>query len=120
MREHINLQSLFKDFSQKVNTNARIQSLMKDWQPEFVVEARDTGEKFDLTVADGQIAGVFPRADEAPDHALLLRADSDILRAVFEGRHSPLSAYSDGLLEVYGDQRDQTKLDAIALILWGF
>lgn len=120
MREHTDLQSLFDTFSAKANAIPRLHTLMADWHPEFVIEARDTGERFEVEVNEGRIASVTPRSAETPDRALLLRADEDMLFEVFEGRQSALTAYSDGLLELYGDQRDQTKLDAIALILWGF
>lgn len=92
MSETLSLQSLFDDFSEKVNATPRIRSLMKDWQPEFVIEARDTGEKFDLGVSNGLITHVAPRALEASDQALLLRADSRMLHEIFQGRHSPLAA----------------------------
>jgi len=60
-----------------------------------------------------------PVATEPGDDALLLRADQAILQKIFSGNLSPLGAYTDGLLEVYGSQKDQIKLDVIALVVWG-
>ena len=67
----------------------------------------------------GRVEGVEPTGEEPGDEALLLRAPAPVLERVFSGALSPLGAYTDGQLEVYGSQKDQIKLDVIALVLWG-
>lgn len=114
------LHAVLVRFAAQVNANTRIRSLIKGWTPPFVVEGRDTGEAMAVLLDGTQIAGIEVLDCEPDSHALVLRGDAHTLIEVFEGRLSPLVAYSDGLLEVYGEQRDQIKLDAIALVLWGF
>ena len=72
-----------------------------------------------MRVVGGGIHDVRPTDAEPGDEALLLRGGSDVLQAVFSGTRSPLGAYTDGELEVYGNPKDQIKLDVIALVLWG-
>jgi hypothetical protein len=46
-----------------------------------------------------------------------LASESD-LEALFTGKLNPVEAHSNGILEVYGEPKDQVKLDAITLVLW--
>ena len=93
--------------------------MLKDWRPEFFIQTADEAETFRIEFRDGQVEHVAKVGDEPGDGALLLRGDGTILDRVFNGTLSPLKAYTDGALEVYGSQKDQIKLDAIALVVWG-
>jgi len=106
-------------FAGRVNECAALRGTLAGWQPDFHIEARDTGAAFRVRIEGGRVQGVEPAASEAGDDALLLRADAAVLEEVFTGTRSPLGAYTDGLLEVYGPPKDQIKLDVIALVLWG-
>ncbi len=113
------LQQLLGGFAGRVNAQPSLRSTLAGWSPEFFIQAPDSGETFRVHFQAGQVQDVRPTADEPGDEALLLRGDSALLESVFDGRRSPLGAYTDGELEVYGSPKDQIKLDVIALVLWG-
>ncbi len=112
------LATLFEEFSQRLNGSARLRPILMRWKPIFHIESRDTAEIFQIHIEDGLVQRIVRLATEPEDDGLLLRADQSVLQQVFSGQLSPLAAYTDGLLEVYGPQKDQIKLDAIALVLW--
>jgi hypothetical protein len=113
------LATLLDDFSKRINGKDALRATLTDWQPEFYIQARDTGGTFQIHFDNARVDRVLPVATEPGDDALLLRADQAILQKIFSGNLSPLGAYTDGLLEVYGSQKDQIKLDVIALVVWG-
>jgi SCP-2 sterol transfer family len=106
-------------FAGRVNDTAALRSTLAGWQPQFFIQARDSEQTFQVQLHEGRVAGVLATSTEPGDNALLLRGDSAVLQQVFEGGLSPLGAYTDGALEVYGPTKDQIKLDVIALVLWG-
>jgi hypothetical protein len=112
------LARLFEDFAERLNGNVRLRSILAGWKPAFHIESRDTGETFQIHIEGGRVQRVVRIAGEPADGGLLLRADEAVLQHVFCGKLSPLAAYTDGLLEAYGPQKDQIKLDVIALVLW--
>jgi hypothetical protein len=113
------LQQLLGGFAGRVNAQASLRTALAGWSPQFFIQAPDSGETFQVHIAAGQVQGVSPVDTEPGDEALLLRGDSALLASVFSGQRSPLGAYTDGELEVYGSTKDQIKLDVIALVLWG-
>lgn len=106
-------------FAGRVNEHAHLQRTLAGWTPQFYIQARDSGHTWQVRFAEGRVADVLPTQAEPGDDALLLRGDTGVLQQVFTGAQSPLGAYTDGLLEVYGPTKDQIKLDVIALVLWG-
>jgi hypothetical protein len=106
-------------FAGRVNDTSSLRGTLAGWSPEFFIQARDSGDSFEVRFSGGRIDGVLPSTAEPGDDALLLRGDAAVLDQVFSGRLSPLGAYTDGQLEVYGPTKDQIKLDVIALVLWG-
>jgi hypothetical protein len=113
------LHHVLGSFAGRVNEHPALRSTLAGWTPEFFIQARDSGDTFRVNMAGGRIADVLPTAVEPGDNALLLRGDCELLEQVFQGQQSPLGAYTDGQLEVYGPTKDQIKLDVIALVLWG-
>jgi len=113
------LQSVLGNFAGRVNDHPALRSTLAGWTPDFFIQARDSGDTFHVQMAGGRITGVLLTTTEPGDNALLLRGDGDLLEQVFQGQQSPLGAYTDGQLEVYGPTKDQIKLDVIALVLWG-
>ncbi len=110
---------LFKD---KANSHPRIASLIKGWEPTIVVEATDSGTKRYLPVRGCRIESVDTNdtGDGAPaGHVVHLRAAEAVLAAVFDGRSNPADAFLEGDLEIFASDKDQVKLDAISLVLWG-
>lgn len=116
MTDLIDTLALFKD---KANTHPRIASLIKGWEPTIVVEAADSGIKRYLPVRGGRIASVDADDGAPSDHVVHLRAAEAVLAAVFDGRSNPADAFLEGDLEIFASDKDQVKLDAISLVLWG-
>lgn len=113
------LHGLLDGFAGRINAAPTLRGTLAGWSPDFYIQARDSGDTFRVRFAGGRVDGVQPTGDEPGDDALLLRADGHTLEQVFSGAMSPLGAYTDGALEVYGSPKDQIKLDVIALVLWG-
>jgi hypothetical protein len=113
------LLDLLGDFALRVNDHPALRRPLAGWSPDFYIEASDTGDTFEVHMAGGRVEAVARTGEEPGDEALLLRAATPVLESVFSGALSPLGAYTDGQLEVYGSQKDQIKLDVIALVLWG-
>jgi hypothetical protein len=113
------LHQALERFALQVNGHAALRSTLAGWNPQFFIEARDSGDLYQVRIAQGQVQAVEPTRAEPDDLALLLRADAAVLQRVFDGQQSPLGAYTDGTLEVYGPPKDQIKLDVMALVLWG-
>ena len=113
-----NLSECLSAFAQSVNTHPSIARLLQGWEPLLVIEATDDGQKFHMRVEKSKLGAVGIGPAEAP-HAILLRGDSAVLTEVFSGTLNPAQAYLEGNLEVFGSDRDQIKLDAISLVLWG-
>jgi len=112
------LPECLRTFVQSVNTHPSIGKLLKGWEPLLLIEATDGGQQFNLQVQDSKLGEVGVGAADAP-HSILVRGDSAVLRDVFSGALNPAQAYLEGSLEVFGSDRDQIKLDAISLVLWG-
>lgn len=113
------LLDLLRDFAVHVNNHPALRRPLAGWSPDFYIEASDTGHTFEVRMVGGRVEGVELTGEEPGDEALLLRAATPVLERVFSGALSPLGAYTDGQLEVYGSQKDQIKLDVVALVLWG-
>jgi hypothetical protein len=105
-------------FKDKANTHPRIASLIKGWEPIIVVEGMDSGNKHYIPVRACRIEAVEDHYPEGK-HMVYLRGKDDVLAAVFDGRTNPASAFLDGQLEIFADDKDHVKLDAISLVLWG-
>ncbi len=118
-QELISLGGLLNDFSVRVNSLDNLRALLLGWAPEFYIQARDVGDTFRIYFEQGSVQKIEPVEHEPSDEALLLRADMGVLEKIFTGTLSPLSAYTQGVLEVYGSAKDQVKLDLIALLVWG-
>ena len=105
-------------FRAQANACRSLDSILKGWNPVFHLECRDGGPVYSLTVREGQVQTIAEGRLEAarPIHLL---ASEPILRQLFTGGLNPLDAHSSGELEVYGDTKDQVKLDAVVLVLWG-
>ena len=117
----MSLETVLGNFQQKANNNQRVKSIIINWKPRFFIEAQDTHLCYQLDIQDGQIATIKPAdPDDNDDSILLVCGKQQVLESIFSGQLNPLSAYSSGQLEVYGEEADKVKLDAVSLIHWGF
>ena len=106
-------------FQGKVNAHSSLKSLLKGWEPTIIIESTDSQRVFSLPVRNQKIESVESQR-LAHTHEVLVRGAESLLEDVFSGKANPATAHLDGLLEVFGSDRDQVKLDSISLVLWGF
>jgi hypothetical protein len=105
------------EFSNRVNNSERIKSLLKDWNRTLSIEAEDApGEAYVVVFRDCSVVSVSRGSDESA--SIVMRAPAHLLGEVFSGRTNPAMAFLEGHLQVFADDRDQVKLDAISLLLW--
>jgi putative sterol carrier protein len=112
------LVACLRDFQARVGENKRVQALLKGWEPNVIVEATDSGDAYTLLVRNRGIEAIAEGSHEAP-HRIQVRGEQKLLMEIFSGKKNPSEAFIDGELEVFGDDRDRIKLDAITLVLWG-
>jgi putative sterol carrier protein len=105
-------------FASEVNNNKRLRNLLKNWEPVIRIHTNDTNDAYYFPIRDTFI-GNIETGDTEADHQVLLKADCHVLEQVFTGALNPARAHLDGALDVYGSDKDEVKLDAISLVLWG-
>lgn len=112
------LKATLDDFQAKVNANERIGRILNGWSPNIYIEPRGADETYTLLCADNKITDVLDGRHEA-DHFVHLAAEPAVILQVFSGELNPSEAVLDGILSVFASDKDQVKLDAITLVLWG-
>jgi hypothetical protein len=111
---------VLQQFSQRANENGDVRRVVGAWTVDLVLAACDADERWVLEVRDGCIVSVQSRAvDEGDSRQVEVSGTRAVLEALFSGGLNPVRAATRGDLEIYGDMSDQTRLDAVALILWG-
>lgn len=117
-----NLNSTLSTLAKDVNDNAQVHRITRNWTVDINIECLDTDDRYRIQVIDGSVTNILraPTETHSDGETILLRSDSECLDDIFSGRRNPALANIDGDLLVYGDERHSTRLDAIALILWGF
>jgi putative sterol carrier protein len=113
----VGLKADLDSFRAEANACAQLAPILKGWNPVFHLESRDDGAVFSLTVRDGKVQELTEGRLQA-ERPISLVADTATLRKLFTGGLNPVEAHSNGDLEVYGDVKDQVKLDAVVLVLW--
>jgi len=107
------------DFRHRFNQNPRVKKIIKDWNRSIVVECLDTGEALTLVIRDLEVTEILPYAAETHESRILLQANQDIHKQIFTGIYNPSHALMDGAIAVFASDRDQVKLEAIAMVTWG-
>ena len=115
MATHEELQDSLQSFAQSCNDNARLPSMIRDWNRTLSVHATDLADDFTLTTNMGQVSVVFG-APAAPD--LVIQSTADILTQVFYGELSPNEPYNAGTLRLLGPEADIVRLDFVIAMLW--
>jgi hypothetical protein len=113
------VRACLESFRTLVNGHARVRKLIKGWEPVVFVEPTDLDERYYLHVRSSEITQITASCDSEPEHLVHVRGPTRELTAVFSGRKSAARAVLDADLEVFAIDRDQVKLDAISMILWG-
>ena len=107
------------DYKQKVNSNTRLRGLLKGWEPCIHIFAMDTDIEYYLTVRDSFVEDIYDGDPGVQKHLIKLEATQNELEQIFSGNTNPANSFLEGNLAVYSDDKDQVKLDAISLVLWG-
>lgn len=107
-----------EDFQKKVALNLNVQKLVRNWTPNIIIEATDTGSVFTLLIRDCLIEKIIT-GGESSGHDISVEGNEDMLCSIFTGVVNPAEAVLNGELVVFGDANDQIKLDAITLLIWG-
>lgn len=105
-------------FAERVNAHERIPRLLVGWDRTIGIEALDSGIFVSVHVRGQRVVEVAVGGDSDAAH-VNVQGDEDVLKSIFEGVTNPAQAVLDGGLAVFGDEKDQVKLDAITLVLWG-
>lgn len=112
------LYNCLSDFRTRVNENDGVKKLLKGWEPVIVVSSSDTGACFSLVIREKAVADLLPQKLEH-NHQILVEGEEAMLEQIFSGSVNPAEAVLDGQMAVYGSDRDQLKLDALSLMIWG-
>lgn len=113
------LESSLIGFAQLVNENTKLDRLLSNWNKVIRIQNRTQPDYFLLTVDECKVSNLSKGTGEC-EYSILLRGEETVLTRIFSGDLNPAQAYLNGELEVFGDDRDQVKLDAICMVLWGF
>jgi hypothetical protein len=105
-------------FVAAVNGNVRVKKILQGWNPTITVRASDTDEQIHFCVTETVLSAAVPGAGRA-SHLVTLEATQETLRKVFTGTLNPVRANLDGELAVFASDRDNVKLDAVCMVLWG-
>ena len=109
--------TILKSFQEKANTTEKIKKLITGWNPNIIIRAMDTSDVYTFIVADLKISAILS-GEINSDHQVTVEGNQDVLIEIFTGKVNPAQALLDGLIAVYGEQKDQVKLDIITMMLW--
>lgn len=102
-------------FCGRVNSHPRMRTLLASWDRDIEVSPTDSDELLRMRCRDSLLSVVPPSGSEAE---IVMRADKEMLTSIFVGGSNPAMLFLYGDLQVFASDKDQVKLDAIALILW--
>lgn len=112
------LKATLETFREQVNSNRLIAPLLKNWQRTVIIDCEDSGATYSLIVRDCRLVEIREGRLET-GITLNVAAEEAVIEKIFTGALNPSTAFLDGEIEVYGDDADKVKLDAITLVLWG-
>ena len=104
-------------FASLVEQKENMKRLTKGWEPFIQLDCTDSDQRYTLAIRNCGLEKLYDGL-ENHSHLITIRGATGILSEVFDGRMSPAQAIIDGKMEVYGEDKDLIKLDAITLILW--
>jgi hypothetical protein len=116
--DQICLPDILKHFAVMLNSNEAVRLLLTDWEPLLLLEEIDSGDKHHLQIKRSRIEDVGT-GDIDSANKIIIRGDRMTLGKVFEGGLHPAQAHANGTLEIVANASDQSKLDALGMVLWG-
>ena len=105
-------------FQRLVNGHTRLRSLLRGWDRGVLVESTDTSECYRLTFVDTKLVEIEANAGTEVDADITVRGEQRLLNDVFTGIRNPATLFLEGAIQVFANDKDQVKLDAIALVIW--
>ncbi len=112
------LSDCLSHFCESVNHNPDVAPLLKGWEPNVIILADDSNEAFTLYIRNCKAERFEQGADRAHEHIVEICAKQQVLCGVFSGQQNAASKFLQGELAIFGTDKDQVKLDAIALLVW--
>ena len=112
-----NFKNSLDEFKGKVNDNKQVKKLIRGWNPNLILECIDDSAFWTIKVKDREIQEIV-NLKEDKSHMVHVQGNTDVLEQIFSGKLNPSEALLDGKIAVFGDEKDQIKIDAICLILW--
>lgn len=114
------LKVCLEDFRARFNSHPRIAKLCKKWDRRILFETTDAEELFTCTIdppemGEIEVGGYFDDEDENQVH---IRGTREVLIEIFSFTYNPTTAILDGTLEVFSNDKDKIKLEAISFTLW--
>lgn len=117
-QKRLELKATLERFVADVNSNDKVQKLIRKWSSTVNIWARDMGFGFVLEVVEGKVTQMY-EAKSVDDGKVKVVADYQTLLGMFQGKENIAHLYLEGVVETYGSERDQIVLDAVARLLWG-
>ena len=104
-------------FVEDANKNTKITKIIAGWNPNIMVKSTNSDLAITVKVRNGDL--LLVDGVHSSDHQITLEAEDSVLERIFIGKTNPAEESIDGQLQVYGDAKDQIKLDVLTMILWG-
>lgn len=111
------LDACLENFQRLANSHERVRRILSLWDRILIIEVLDDGRRYYMKTADGAVTFISTLPQETTK-VVHVRAKERVLREIFTGRRNAARAFFDAEMEVFADERDQVKLEAITMILW--
>jgi hypothetical protein len=111
-------ESTIKNFVDKYNNNLKIQNMLKKWNAELLIWSKDDNAGFIIKVENGKVVDIS-KSTSFNEGRIKVVGERRILIDMFKGLKNPSQLYLNGIIEVYGPERDQIILDRIVEEIWG-
>lgn len=111
------LNELITRFVDDANNNARVRNVITDWSPHIVLASENSDWSATVVVNDATLS--VREGKHPASHMITLHADDSVFASILSGQSNPAEESINGTLQVYGDARDQIRLDVLTMILWG-
>lgn len=114
------LNPVLDKFISDANENPHVLRLLDGWDRNIALVATDNIdlENYNILVEGKRLT--LSQCANDDSETITVEGDTELLNDIFTGKKNPAKEVLDGNLVVIGSDKDQMKLDAITLIMWGF
>lgn len=106
-------------YRQKIKNNPRIARMIKGWEPVLVLYANDKDISYYVKFENGLVSDIKQGKPKHVEHVIEIDGHYAELLNIFTGATNPAQSFLKGDIKVFSNEKDQVKLDAISLVLWG-